>query len=219
MKKWLVVLISLLLAVCFAACSHADTPETTTDALTSVEESASQQADESAASDTTKPAPEPPTNENGDILLITPSSFYDEENPPSTELTDELKAQGVKEAYINDQGTVTYVVGKEDFEALKTYVDKEVSTALSGYKQTQPFVKNVACNSDFSVINLQVDSEEYSSGFGNFVVVWEAGLYGQMYQTFTGVAPEDISVDVVVTDVDSGEVIQRGHYPAPEESD
>ncbi len=222
MKRLLAVLLSIVLAVSFAACSKPATDETTlapeeSTSATVDGESGTEGETESQPDDTatqTEAVAEPVTNENGDVLIVMPSSFYDEGVEPSAEITDEMKEHGVKDAYVNEQGTLTYVVGAESYEGLKAYMYDQVGEALSQYPQRQTFVKNVACSADFSVINLQVDREGYEETMGNFAIVWEAGLYGQMYQIFAGVPEESLNVNVILTDVDTGEAIEKAHYPS-----
>jgi len=206
MKKALLVILCAALVFALAACSAKKQNEATT----ATSETTSAVTQEATAP---KVNYEPVTNEDGDILITMPSDFYDEYNPPSDALTEDQKEKGVKAAIVNDDSTLTYVIDKDKYEELKKLMYKETGDALNNYKQSQPYVKNVACKSDFSVINLQVDREEYSSQMGNFVIIWEAGLNGELYQVFAGVPPEDLSVDVVLSDYETGEVIDAAHYP------
>ena len=44
-----------------------------------------------------------------------------------------------------------------------------------------------------------------------------AGIYGEMYQAYTGTPTDKLSVDVNVIDNDTGERIEGAHYPLEED--
>lgn len=212
MKKLIALLLAVVMLLAFAACSKGSTEEDTTTAADTTAESTSNVEDLTEGRENLFET-EPVTNEDGDVVITCPASFYDEYNPPSEELTDEQKTQGFKKAIVNEDGSLSYIIDAAQFESLKQQNAEDTRATLSQYSTAHDYIKQVAASEDFSVINLQVDPEGFSADMSGFAIIWEIGLYGQLAQVMAGVTPDKLDVNVILTDAETGEVINGSHYP------
>ena len=212
MKKLTAIVLALVMLLAFAACSNNGTEEeTTTDETTAaVTETGTEDTDTTRENLFDN---EPVTNEDGDVVITCPPSFYDEDNPPSEELTDEQKEQGFKQAIANEDGSLSYIISADKYESVKTQNIEDITSSLAQYSETTEYINKVGASEDFSVINIQVDEEGFNSDLSALAYVWEIGLYGELAQVFAGVAPDKLSVDVIITDAETGDVINAAHYP------
>ena len=210
MKKALILFLICVISLSLASCKNSGKQDTT--AGTTAATTAQNTESTSKKKDSLKKT-EPVTNEDGDIVLTCPSSFYDENNPPTTELTEEQKEIGFKKAVVNKDGSLSYIVSRKSFEKIKASSDEDTKKALENYPKNVEYIKSVAASEDFSVINLRVDGEAFSKEVSGFAIIWEAGLYGQLAQVMYGVTPDKLDVTVVVTDAETGDIVQASHYP------
>lgn len=192
MKRLLSVLLTLIIAGSFVACSSQNSNDT---GNTETSETTTQMVDESLIN----------------VEFTAPASFFSDDNPATDELTQEQKDKGIKSAKINDDGSVTYTMSKKDFKTFKEETKKSIEDSLSNIPSDYTCVKSVDYNDDFSKITLNVNRSEYSDGM-NFFAVYSAGLYDQMYQAYTGTPQDKLSVTVTVVD-ENGNEIETGTYP------
>lgn len=212
MKKVLAVLLAVSLLVALAACSNSKPEEETTAAETTTAATDVTLEDVSESRESLFDT-EPVTNVDGDVVITCPSSFYDEYNPPSEELTEEQLAQGFKKAIINEDGTLSYIIDASQFETLKNKNIEDTRAAFLEYSKAHDYIKQVAASEDFSVINLQVDPDGFNTDMSGYAIVWEIGLYGQLAQVMAGVTLDKLNVNVILTDAETGDVIDASHYP------
>ena len=200
-NKIISIVLCLVILLSFAACSNSkkDTTESTTDAPETTTEATTKMVDESLI----------------DVEFTLPASFFSEDDPATEELSDKQKKQGIKKAVVNEAGSVTYTLSKKAFKELKKSMYEEISKQLNAINKDYPCVKKVEFNKDFSKIDLYVNAEEYE-GLMNAFAVYTAGLYGQMYQAYSGTDSDKLSVDVNVINVDTNEKIEDAHYPVKE---
>lgn len=197
-KKLISILLMLLLLISFAACSN-NTVNQNTDSETSVSEK-----------DTT-------TNKIVDENLLTvditvPASMFDDENPASDELSDDLKEKGFKSAKLNDDGSVTYTMSKSAFSEYKKELKASTEETLNNLSNDYSCIKKVEFNGDFSEININVVKSEYESGM-NFLCITQAGFSANIYQAYTN---ETLKSDIKVIDQDTNEIIDSATYPVEE---
>ena len=196
MKKALSVFLIGIMVISFAACSKQPEtkPESTTEA-------------------TTQTTTELVSESGADVEITVPSSFFNEDDPATDELTEDQKSKGFKKAKINDDGSVTYTISEEAYKELKKTMKTDVADGLNELTEDYPQIRKVEFNDDFSDIKLYVVKKEYEDSMA-VMAVYQAGLLGQTYQAYTGTAIKDLSVDVNVIDNASGEQFEEAHYPA-----
>lgn len=213
MKKVLAILLAVSLLLALAACSHSENEEDTTAADTTATATDITTEDVSESRESLFNI-EPVTNADGDVIITCPASFYDEYNPPSEELTEEQLAQGFKQAIVNEDGSLSYIIDAAQFETLKEKNAEDTREAFLQYPKAHDYIKQVAASEDFSVINLQVDQDGFTADMSGYAILWEIGLYGQLAQVMAGVTPDKLDVNVIVTDAETGDVINASHYPS-----
>ncbi len=192
MKKVLLFVLAAIMILSFSACSSKETSQNNT-------------PEESSTESTT-----PVVDEN--LLTVDiniPATWFDEDNPATDELTQEQKDNGFKSAKLNDDGSVTYTIGKSDFKKYKEQLQASTADSLNNISADYPCVKSIEFADDFSEITLKVNRAEYEDGLNSFVIP-VAGFSANMYQTYTN---EPVKSDVKVVDIDTNETIESGTYP------
>lgn len=213
MKKALAILMCGVMAISLSACGKDRKEEPTTQAQSTTVATTTQHEESTTAKRANLKNVKPVTNDDGDIVLTCPAEFFDEQNPPSAELTDEQKQHGIKKAVVNKDGTLSYIVNRKDYENVKTTTLNEIKTTFDSYSKQIPVIKRVVASEDYAVVNVTVDAENFMTDVNASACIWEIGLNAQMAQVILGVVPDNLSVDVVITDAQTGEVVNAVHYP------
>lgn len=193
MKKFIVLLLSVIMLLCFASCSSSE-PNTKENSTSSSEATtANEIVDENLLT----------------VEITIPASMFDEDNQPSNELSEEQKEQGFKSAKVNEDGSVTYTMSKAAFKEYKENLKASVEDTFNNLGSEYSFIQKVDYDSNFSVVKLYVDEATYSQGF-NFMSVMAVGYSANMYQAYTN---EEISCTVEVYNNANGELIESANYP------
>lgn len=169
------------------------------------------------APDTTNTPPAEETKENTgisvdkgllDVELTLPAVFVGED--ASGELTEENKKNGFKTAKLNEDGSVTYTISKNDYEKLLSETRKVINETLEKMPEEFQSIKKVEVNNDYSVVTFTVNQEAYESSFDAFAAL---GAYLQIgfYQALNGV--EEAKLIVEVKDENSLETFATYNYP------
>lgn len=158
---------------------------------------------------------------NGGSISVDEGIFYVDVTMPAglfegedmTEFDGEswAKDRGYKSAVLNEDGSVTVTMTKDDH---KTMVDEmgdsfdETLQEMVG-SEDYPFITAIERSSNFEEVNIKVNKAAHSQAFLDLSPL-VAGLSGCYYQAVAGI---DISVTVNTVDDATGEVISSTVYP------
>lgn len=162
-------------------------------------------------SDGKKPAEEKKKvspEDNLTIVSITvPEEFIEEDTSEGIELTSEQKKQGFKSVVLNKDNSVTYEIGKGDYENALIQLKADTGRKLDELAASSeyPSVRKVEYNDDFSSVSLYVDKAIYTTGLDRFCSVSVYGWSGY-YQAF---AKKDYKCELVIRDITDSSVIEE----------
>jgi len=139
---------------------------------------------------------------NGVVEITVPASF------------ERLKADGVSEAAVNDDGSVTYKMSKATRKKMLREVRDEMVRSIEEMKNGQQFksIKDIEHNNKFTEFTLIVDREAYEKSFDGVAALGLA-VQGLLYQVLDGVTQDRISAVIRVKDQAAGDVFHTIHYP------
>ncbi len=153
--------------------------------------------------------PTMPQADNTPIEIVIPKEYVDIESgiTKDSELTAEQKANGYISVTLNSDGSVTYQIGKADYEREITNIKSDVENKLKGLAEDTEFpsIKKVDFTDDFSKVSLYVDKAVYLTGLDSFV---NQSVYTWVgfYQSF---AQQSLVCDLSVLDYTDGSVIEQ----------
>ena len=147
-----------------------------------------------------------------DIVITIPKSLISEQT--STELTEEQKSMGFKSATLNDDGTLTLVIAKSEYDTLMQKLKQNTADSLESIVTggTYPSVKDIEYNDDFSKITLIVEQQSFDEGLDSLSTL-VAGLAGTIYQVYNGADTDNLTVTIDIKDKSTGNVFKTVHYP------
>lgn len=153
-----------------------------------------------------------------DVTITLPASLVEEDNIEAT--IKEAKEKGVKEAVLNDDGSLTYKMSKSVYRELKQELKDNFNEMIEELKSDNDFpsIKDVQSNKDLTAMTLIVDKELYENSLDGFAILGlgTAALY---YQLFDGVQAENIAVTINIKDSTTGELFETMVYPDDLEAD
>lgn len=186
MKKTLVILLALITAVLFIACTDKKGNEKSGESI----------------------------NVDEGLLFVDvtiPAAFF--EDTTEAEIKEEAKEEGYKSCVVNEDGSVTYTMTKlQHREALREYkeeIDENIDDMLNGDDQASSFV-SIDYNDKMTKFDVYVDSSLYSDWDALYALTFY--FSGMLYQTLDGVAEEDVDVEVNFIDNETKEVLNSGTY-------
>ena len=147
-----------------------------------------------------------------DVQITLPAGMF--EGQDMDQVIADAKQEGVKEAVINDDGSLTYTMSKAKHDEMLA----ELGQSIADYADEMlsdgsfPSVKDVSYAKDYSEFTLSVDKAAYESSMDGFVTMG-MGIQGMMYQMMQGLSTEEQKVTVHVKDETSGDVFQSTVYP------
>jgi predicted nucleic acid-binding Zn-ribbon protein len=201
MKKVFVFALALIvLAGCnFFSPASSENPENESSAVQSQTSEASLPETDDADGD----------KDSRDVEITVPASLVSEDR--SEELTDEDKANGIKEIKTNDDGSITITIDKSNYADLVKSYSEDVSSGLSSITNDFPSIKKVDFNDDYSKILLIVDRRSFEESIDS-LSIFSAGFQGMIYQIFAGIQQDEVHVEISIQDESTGEIFQTLVY-------
>lgn len=205
MKRIIVVLIAALFVLGACGGDGEDTKEA--EESTDVEDTENSEEEEELADDSVEV-------EKGlfDVEVTIPASLI--EGQDVDEVIDNVKAEGVEEVEVNDDGSLTYYMSKSTHKDLLDDLGENIKEYMEEIVVDDEFasIKDMEANKSYEQFTMIVDQEVYENSFDGFAALGVAipGLY---YQLFDGANSEDLEVKVEVKDEESGEVFDTIIYP------
>ena len=142
-----------------------------------------------------------------DVTLTIPKDFVGDTT--QEKLDESAKEKGYKSATLNSDGSVTFVMTKEQHKemlsGIKETIDKSL-TDMIGSKD-YPNITNVEANDDYTKFTITTKNAE--PDLAESFAVMALYMYGGMYGIFAGEKVDNVQVDFV--NADSGEIISTGN--------
>ncbi len=130
------------------------------------------------------------------------------------ELIADAKSEGVKEVIINDDGSFTYKMSKENHKEMLEKMKIELLETIDHIKNDQDFVSvsDIKFNKSLDKFTLVVNQELYKNSIDGFAAL-AVGVTAMYYQLFTGLSEDEVIVTIDIKDEDSEVVFESVVYP------
>lgn len=201
MRKWLLVLAMLLLAGCGAEQSEDESAEDGNKKEPVAEEST---ADQDAAVSVDKGV--------FNVEVTIPASFFEGEDMES--VVSHAKEEGIGEATINEDGSVTYKMSKTKHREMMEELSEELEQSLADFEEGEDFpsIQEISHDKKFETFTVTVEREQFENSFDGFSL-FGLGLAGSYYQLFNGEDPDHYRVVINLKDAATGKVFDEVIFP------
>ena len=216
MKKLLVIILSTIIAASVVSCGkqdnikdeNSDNSDSVTSTVSTMEESSEETKESSEQTQSLDDLSGLNVEKNiFDVEFTVPADFV-EEGTTQADLDKEVEEYGFQSAVLNDDGTVTYVMTKEQhqkmMDEMKVNLDQSLSEMID--PETFPTFQKITANDDYTEFTIQVSSSEI--GLTESMSVLGLYMLGGIYHAFNGTQPDDIIVKFVDAE---GNVINESH--------
>ena len=203
MKKLLLGLF-LMSVLILTACSSTDDTE---------KESKEKEKTEAVAADNKTEKDESVGVDKGlfNVEVTLPPSFFEGEDIDTA--IAEAKADGIKEATKNADGSVTYKMSKDKHKEMMSEMEVGVKEYMDELvTEDYPSIREVTANKEYSTFTMTVDKALYEDSFDGFASMG-LGMMGMYYQVFNGVDSENTKVEINVQDEATSEVFETMVFP------
>lgn len=139
-----------------------------------------------------------------DVEITIPAEYVGETT--QEELDKKAEESGVHSITLNEDGSATYVMSKEQHQKVLEETRASIRKSLDEMVESEdyPNITSIETNDDFTEFVVTTTSTEL--GLGESFSVLGFYMYGGLYGLFSGESPENIHVDFV--NAESGEVIE-----------
>lgn len=152
------------------------------------------------------------------VEVTIPASFFEGED--TEQIIADAKEEGVGEATVNEDGSVTYKMSKSKHKEMMDELESGVQEYLTDINESEDFpsIKSASGNKGYSEFTLMVDQTAYENSMDGFAI-FGLGMLGMYYQVFDGVNADDAKVTINLKDEATEEVFSTVVYPddLPEE--
>ncbi|MBR2048313.1 MAG: zinc ribbon domain-containing protein [Oscillospiraceae bacterium] len=148
------------------------------------------------------------------VEITLPGSMF--ENEDMTTFDPEIYAEenNFLSAKINEDGSVTIKMTRsrhnELLKEMSDSLDASFAELIEG--EDTPYIKEITHNDDFSVVTIRVDRAAYENSW-DFTPL-TVSISAMFYQAFLDM---DYHVEIIILDVDTGDVINTSVYPGETE--
>ena len=141
------------------------------------------------------------------VTITVPKDFIGDTT--QEDIDKSVKEKGYKSGTLNDDGSVTYVMNKEQHNELMKGIKESIDNSLAEMigSENTPNITDVKANDDYTSFTVTTKSTEL--GLAESFSVMAFYTYGGMYAIFNGETVDNIHVDFV--NADSGEVISSAN--------
>jgi len=145
------------------------------------------------------------------VEVTLPPSFFEGEDIDTA--IAEAKADGIKEATKNADGSVTYKMSKDKHKEMMSEMEVGVKEYMDELvTEDYPSIREVTANKEYSTFTMTVDKALYEDSFDGFASMG-LGMMGMYYQVFDGVDSENTKVEINVQDEATSEVFETMVFP------
>jgi hypothetical protein len=225
MKRIICAAVLAMTVMLMGACGNVKTSEKETAAP--VEKNVTDTAEENGSNDSEAEAAESDTESDVDdslseleaigdvdvdkglfnVTITVPKDFIGDTT--QEDIDKSVKEKGYKSGTLNDDGSVTYVMNKEQHNELMKGIKESIDNSLAEMigSENTPNITDVKANDDYTSFTVTTKSTEL--GLAESFSVMAFYTYGGMYAIFNGETVDNIHVDFV--NADSGEVISSAN--------
>lgn len=211
MKKLTALLLAVIMMFNFAACG-AETESSSNDN----EPEIIQNEPQSTASNESNTASEPSATEETsepivdvdknlfNVELTIPASYVGEDVTQES-LDAKVVEDGFKSATLNTDGSVTYVMSKDQHNEMMDEVKASIDSSITEYigSTDTPSITAIETNDDYTEFKVKLSTD--TLGFGESFTALTFMIYGAMYNVFNGTEADNIAVSYI--NQATGEVI------------
>lgn len=210
MKRLIALVLCLALALSLAACGKKEENPSSTNSQTSTVQ---QENSESGSSGTNGQATTI-QRENGEVILTMSKDMLEiagisaDDMLASTNDADRITK--------NDDGSVTCKITEDEYNQLLSTLKETIDETIQAIKDDETIagcVKDITYTDDVGEIVVTAEKEAFENSITAAMIAPTLGLYGMMYQMYTGVPSEEIKCTVAVKDSSTGEEFQSVTYP------
>lgn len=146
------------------------------------------------------------------VEVTLPPSFFEGED--IDQAIADAKAEGVKEATKNADGSVTYKMSKAKHKEMMEEIEVGLKEYMEELKTSEeyPSIKDVTAKKKYSEYTLVVNKEGYENGFEGFAILG-FGMMGSYYQIFDGVDSDAVKIKVHLKDETTDEIFDTVVFP------
>lgn len=133
--------------------------------------------------------------DQSDITITVPKDFAGEATKEDIEKT--VKDKGYKSGTLNEDGSVTFVMSKEQHKELVDTIGDSIDENLASMvgSNEYPNITDIKANEDFTSFTVTTKNEELD--FSESFSVMAFYMYGGMYAIFAGETVDNIHVDFI----------------------
>lgn len=147
-----------------------------------------------------------------DVTVTLPGSMFEGEDINAK--VEEMKLDGVKEATVNEDGSITIKMSKSKHKEMIEEMKTSIIESFEDIKTSGNFtsIKDIKYNDDFTKITLEVVKSDYENGLDAFAT-FGIGISSMMYSLYNGVENDKIQITIEAKDSETGEVFRTVIYP------
>ncbi|MCW1928636.1 hypothetical protein [Bhargavaea beijingensis] len=200
MRKWFLMLVLLL-----AGCS-AEQPEN----------------EKAEGGNNEKPAAEETASDKDGAVVVDkglvnvevtiPAAFFEGED--MDQVIKQAKEEGIGEAVLNRDGSVTYKMSKAKHKEMMKELSKALEQSIADFEGGEDFpsIREISHDQKFETFTVTVDREQFENSLDGFSL-FGLGLAGSYYQLFNGEDPENYRVIIELNDAATGESFDEVVFP------
>ena len=147
---------------------------------------------------------------NVDVTL--PASFFADST--EEEIIAGAKENGITEAVVNEDGSVTYTMSKSKHKEMMKEMGDSVLSTIDEIVNSEDYtsIKEISYNKDFTEFDVKVNRQQYEEGFDGFAVIGLV-MVSTYYSAFEGKSGEDSQTIFNMVDETTGEIYDTAIYP------
>lgn len=146
------------------------------------------------------------------VEVTLPASFFEGED--MEQVVASAEEEGVGEATVNDDGSITYKMSKSKHEEMMAELAKSVEETKTDITESgeYPSIQTIETSKNYDKFSVSVDREAYENSFDGFATM-SLGIVGSYYQAFDGTNADDMYVEIEMKDAATGVVFDTIVYP------
>lgn len=146
------------------------------------------------------------------VEITIPASFFEGED--LEQVAADAEAEGIEEATVNDDGSLTYKMSKAQHKKMMDELATSMEEAKSEITESgdYPSIQSIEASKNYDSFTVNVEREAYENSFDGFATM-TLGMISSFYQLYDGANIDDYEVVIEMKDAETGEVFNTISYP------
>src|SRR5690554_2264199 len=148
-----------------------------------------------------------------DVTITIPTYMFENDDDRDS-VIDEMKADGIEDTEINEDGSLTLKISASDHQEMMSELEDSLLESYDEIVEAGDFqsLQEITYNDDYTELTITVNQTLFANSVDAFAV-FGLGLTTFIYQIYDGTPADEVTITIDLEDQETGDVFETIVFP------